>query len=92
MLFSSCSTHCALFLGLKSIKYHTKTHGKSIETEGMMAIPFTISIPTVHGQMLVNRYDVNQTNSLIKTVADTNILQIDIAQHICNLALNRVLC
>jgi hypothetical protein len=52
----------------------------------MMAIPFTISIPTVHGQMLVNRYDVNQTNSLIKTCGGPDILQIDIAQHICNLA------
>lgn len=51
-----------------------------------MAIPFTISIPTVHGQMLVNRYDVNQTNSLIKTCGGPDILQIDIAQHICNLA------
>lgn len=51
-----------------------------------MAIPFTIAIPTVHGQMLVNRYDVNQTNSLIKTCGAPDLQQIDIAQHICNLA------
>ncbi|MTH47325.1 FkbM family methyltransferase [Intestinirhabdus alba] len=51
-----------------------------------MAIPFTISIPTAHGQMLVNRYDINQTNSLIKTCAGPDIQQISIAQHICSIA------
>ena len=30
-------------------------------------IPFTIILPTAYGQMLVNRYDINQTNPLIKS-------------------------
>lgn len=55
----------------------------------MIAIPFAISIPIVHGQMLVNRYDVNQANSLIKTCGEPDILQNDIVQHICNLAPER---
>jgi len=31
------------------------------------AIPFTTIVPTVYGQMMVNRYDINQTNALFKT-------------------------
>ncbi len=31
------------------------------------AVPFTVIIPTLYGQMLVNRYDINQTNALFKT-------------------------
>src|ERR1700728_65305 len=30
-------------------------------------MPFTVLVPTAYGQMLVNRYDVNQTNALFKT-------------------------
>ncbi len=30
-------------------------------------VPFTLIIPTAYGQMLVNRHDINQTNSLFKT-------------------------
>jgi FkbM family methyltransferase len=30
-------------------------------------IPFTIIAPTAYGQMLLNRFDINQTNALIKT-------------------------
>jgi tRNA1(Val) A37 N6-methylase TrmN6 len=30
-------------------------------------IPFTTIIPTVYGQMMVNRYDINQTTALFKT-------------------------
>jgi FkbM family methyltransferase len=29
--------------------------------------PYTILVPTIYGQMLVNRHDINQTNALIKT-------------------------
>ncbi len=31
------------------------------------AVPFTIIVPTVYGQMMVNRHDINQTNALFKT-------------------------
>ncbi|MGD0542238.1 MAG: FkbM family methyltransferase [Tepidisphaeraceae bacterium] len=30
-------------------------------------VPFAIIVPTVYGNMIVNRYDINQTNALIKT-------------------------
>ncbi len=30
-------------------------------------VPFTVVVPTVYGQMLVNRHDINQTNALFKT-------------------------
>jgi FkbM family methyltransferase len=30
-------------------------------------VPYTIVVPTIYGQVLVNRYDTNQTNALIKT-------------------------
>ena len=30
-------------------------------------IPFTVVVPTAYGPMLVNRYDINQTNALFKT-------------------------
>jgi FkbM family methyltransferase len=30
-------------------------------------VPFTIVVPTIYGQMLVNRYDMYQTNPLFKT-------------------------
>ncbi len=30
-------------------------------------VPFAIIVPTVYGQMLVNRHDINQTNALVKT-------------------------
>ncbi|MGC6096655.1 FkbM family methyltransferase [Citrobacter portucalensis] len=51
-----------------------------------MTISFTILVPTQHGQMLVNRYDINQTNSMIKTGGGPDIQQIRIAQRICDLA------
>ena len=34
---------------------------------GTAPIPYAILVPTVYGQMLINRYDINQTNALIKT-------------------------
>jgi FkbM family methyltransferase len=30
-------------------------------------VPFAIIVPTVYGNMIVNRYDINQTNTLFKT-------------------------
>jgi hypothetical protein len=30
-------------------------------------LPFTVVVPTVYGQMLVDRYDINQTNALFKS-------------------------
>jgi len=30
-------------------------------------LPFTIIVPTIYGQMMVNRHDINQTNALFKT-------------------------
>ncbi len=37
-------------------------------------VSYTIALPTVYGQVLVNRFDTNQTNALIKTnsAIDTN--------------------
>jgi FkbM family methyltransferase len=32
-----------------------------------MPLPSTIVVPTVYGPMMVNRYDINQTNALFKT-------------------------
>jgi hypothetical protein len=30
-------------------------------------LSFTVVVPTVYGQMLVDRYDINQTNALFKS-------------------------
>lgn len=35
--------------------------------EPLPMLPFTIVVPTAYGPMMVNRYDVNQTNALFKT-------------------------
>lgn len=51
-----------------------------------MAIPYTINVPTLHGDMLINRYDINQTTALVKTGAALDHQQIDVAQKICRLA------
>ena len=32
-----------------------------------MALSFSLVVPTVYGQMIVNRHDINQTNALFKT-------------------------
>lgn len=53
-----------------------------------MAIPYTIKVPTIHGDMLINRYDINQTTALVKTGAALDHQQIDVAQKICRLAEN----
>jgi FkbM family methyltransferase len=33
----------------------------------MADVPFSMIVPTVYGQMIVNRHDINQTNALVKT-------------------------
>lgn len=53
-----------------------------------MTIPDTINIPTAHGNMLVNRYGINQTTALIKTDAALEHQKIDVAQKICHLSTN----
>ena len=30
-------------------------------------IPYTLVVPSIYGQVMVNRFDTNQTNALIKT-------------------------
>lgn len=37
------------------------------QTPSAPVVPFTVIVPTVYGQMLVNRNDINQTNALFKT-------------------------
>jgi FkbM family methyltransferase len=34
---------------------------------GVAPISYAILVPTIYGQMLINRYDINQANALIKT-------------------------
>jgi FkbM family methyltransferase len=34
---------------------------------GSAPIPYAILVPTIYGQMLINRFDINQANALIKT-------------------------
>lgn len=48
----------------------------------------TIIVPTVYGQMLVNRYDINQSNALIKTGAAHDLEQIRMANFLCDRAPN----
>jgi FkbM family methyltransferase len=31
------------------------------------SVPFTVIVPTIYGQMLLNRHDINQTNALFKS-------------------------
>ncbi|WP_134169840.1 FkbM family methyltransferase [Paraburkholderia caballeronis] len=51
-----------------------------------MKLPYTIVLPTVYGQMLVNRHDINQSNALIKTGAAYDVRQIEIASFLCERA------
>lgn len=51
-----------------------------------MAPSYTIKVPTIHGDMLINRFDINQTNAIVKTGAALDYQQIDVAQKICYLA------
>lgn len=48
----------------------------------MSELPFSIIVPTAYGQMIVNRHDINQTTSLIKTGVSIDHWEIDILQQI----------
>jgi FkbM family methyltransferase len=45
-------------------------------------VPYTIVLPSIYGQVLVNRYDTNQTNALIKTGEALDTAEINMLQHI----------
>jgi hypothetical protein len=45
-------------------------------------VPYTIVVPSKYGQMMVNRYDTNQTNALIKTGASLDENEIAILREI----------
>ncbi|WP_250479908.1 MULTISPECIES: FkbM family methyltransferase [unclassified Caballeronia] len=49
----------------------------------MMHVPYTIAVPTIYGQMLVNRNDLNQTNILLRTGAGFDVAQIEFAKMVC---------
>jgi len=48
-------------------------------------LPYTMIVPSIYGQVLVNRYDTNQTNALIKTGASLDAGEIELLQNIANL-------
>ncbi len=45
-------------------------------------IPYTITLPSIYGQVLVNRFDTHQTNALIKTGASLDTGEIQMLQSI----------
>ncbi|MEY4294651.1 MAG: hypothetical protein RLY82_339, partial [Pseudomonadota bacterium] len=45
-------------------------------------IPYTVVLPTIYGQVLVNRFDTNQTNALIKTSASLDAAEINMLEQI----------
>jgi FkbM family methyltransferase len=45
-------------------------------------LPYTMVVPSIYGQVLVNRYDTNQTNTLIKTGASLDVGEIALLQSI----------
>lgn len=47
-------------------------------------LPYTMVVPSIYGQVLVNRYDTNQTNSLIKTGGSLDAGEIELLQSIAN--------
>lgn len=49
-----------------------------------MSQPYTIVLPTDYGDMLVNRFDINQTNALLKTSRATDAMKVDFAVRVCN--------
>lgn len=49
-------------------------------------VPFTIILPTVYGRMLVNRFDINQTNALLKTGRAIDHDEIELLARILSLA------
>jgi FkbM family methyltransferase len=53
-------------------------------TSAAPAIPFTVIVPTVFGQMMVNRHDIYQTNPLFKTGFPTDHREIAMLAQILN--------
>lgn len=48
-------------------------------------LPFSIVVPTIYGQMIVNRNDINQTNALLKTGRAIDHDEIELLSHILSL-------
>ncbi|WP_448204850.1 FkbM family methyltransferase [Azospirillum sp. sgz302134] len=48
----------------------------------MRKLPFAIVVPTVYGQMIVNRHDINQANALLKTGRAVDHAEIDLLAQI----------
>ncbi len=48
-----------------------------------MSLPYTIILPTDYGDMLVNRFDINQTGALLKTAKATDFEKVNFAVQVC---------
>ncbi len=48
-----------------------------------MSTPYTIVLPTVYGNMLVNKFDVNQTGALLQTGKAIDFEKVDFASQVC---------
>lgn len=58
----------------------------SIERNSFMTVPYTIILPTEYGQMLVSRFDKNQTRALLKTGYGCDREQINFLIGLCQKA------
>ena len=47
-----------------------------------MQVPFTLIVPTAYGQMIVNRYDINQAGALITSGRSCNHNEIDLLRQV----------
>ena len=54
--------------------------------EANQGLSYTIALPTIYGDVLVNRFDKNQTNMLLKTGAAHDREKIMVAGHVCRQA------
>ena len=50
-----------------SRSYRARQHHTYMRQAPATPVPFTTIVPTVYGQMMLNRYDINQTTALFKT-------------------------
>jgi hypothetical protein len=48
-----------------------------------MSPPYTIVLPTVYGNMLVNKFDINQTGALLQTGKAIDFEKVDFASQVC---------
>lgn len=55
-------------------------------------IPYTICLPTAYGQILVNRYDLNQTNALVKNPFGLDYAEIDLLVKVAKLLPEGSIC